>query len=350
MMTIRKIIFLLAALPLLWQGCAPKGNQNSGKQEESAPLKSASVAAPVAVNQEAQLLLKALEEGGDYVNSREFPSLIKASVVYEELGGNNHIIDLRPAAEYARGHIRGAVSVPFEGLPEYLETKIKPFEFGKIILVCQTGQTSGYATSLLRMMGYGNTYALRWGMSSWNSALAAEYWMQGLSSDFEGQLEGGDVPAAPPGDLPQLNTGLSSGDEILDLRFRRVMAEGSQPALITAAEVFADPSKYYIINFERKDKYESGHIPGAVRYKPAATLGILEEMQTIPADKTIVLYCGTGHNSAFASAYLRIFGYDAKTLMYGNNAFMINKMVKERAALSWLPFTADEVHDYETVR
>ena len=30
----------------------------------------------------------------------------------------------------------------------------------------------------------------------------------------------------------------------------------------------ADPGKYFIINLERKDKYDDGHIPGAIRYKP----------------------------------------------------------------------------------
>ena len=100
--------------------------------------------------------------------------------------------------------------------------------------------------------------------------------------------------------------------------------------LITADEVFADPQKYFIINLERKDKYEDGHIPGAVRYKPEATLGFTEEMASIPSDKTVVVYCGTGHNSGFATAYLRLFGYDARTLKYGNNSFMYDKMVKQR--------------------
>ena len=36
-----------------------------------------------------------LDELGDYVNSRNFPSLIKASVVYQELDKNNLIIDIR---------------------------------------------------------------------------------------------------------------------------------------------------------------------------------------------------------------------------------------------------------------
>lgn len=34
---------------------------------------------------DSKLLLSYLNETGDYVNSREFPSLIKASIVFEEL-------------------------------------------------------------------------------------------------------------------------------------------------------------------------------------------------------------------------------------------------------------------------
>ncbi len=343
--------FLVLSAAILVQGCTSGGKKEPAQKENSRKAAmSVAAATPVEVNPEALLLLKELDQNGDYVNSRDFPSLIKAPVVHDELGAGNHIIDLRSAGEYARGHIKGAVNLPFEGLPEYLESKIKPFEYGKIILVCGSGQVSSYATSLLRMMGYGNVYAMRWGMSAWNPEIAAGYWLKGLSAAYEGKLETADVPAAAPSDLPQLNTGLTSGGEILDLRFRKLMAEGGQKALITADEVFADPGKYYVINFERKDKYESGHIPGAVRYKPAGTLGIIGEMQTIPSNKTIVVYCGTGHNSAFATAYLRLFGWDARTLIYGNNAFMHEKMVKERAALSWLPFTREEIQDFPTVK
>jgi len=45
-----------------------------------------------------------------------------------------------------------------------------------------------------------------------------------------------------------------------------------------------------IINLDRKDKYEDGHIPGAVRYKPEGTLGYTDEMASIPADKPVVVY------------------------------------------------------------
>jgi rhodanese-related sulfurtransferase len=69
-------------------------------------------------------------------------------------------------------------------------------------------------------------------------------------------------------------------------------------------------------------------------------------MQTIPANKEVVVYCGTSHNSAFVTAYLRLFGYNAKTLRYGNNGFMHDKMVAEKANLSWLPFTEADIKDF----
>ena len=74
-------------------------------------------------------------------------------------------------------------------------------------------------------------------------------------------------------------------------------------------------------------------------------------MASIPSDKTVVVYCGTGHNSGFATAYLRLFGYDARTLRYGNNSFMYDKMVRQRVALSWLPFIqAEDVNNFEVVK
>ena len=333
------IAFFLAVI----SGCT--GNKAGKKQE-------ALINVPVnpSIGNETLLLLKDLEENGDYVNSQYFPSLIKASVVKEELGKNNLIIDLRGPEPFSNGHIKGAVNKQFTELPEYFESAIKPFEFERIILVCDDGQVSSYATSLLRLMGYGNVYALRWGMGGWNKSYAAESWMKGVSGKYENKLEVTVNEAPDPSGMPEIKSGLSSGKEISEERFRKLFEEGTENILISADEVFNDPTKYFIINLERKDKYEDGHIPGAVRYKPESTLGFTDVMSTIPIDRIVVVYCGTGHNSGFATAYLRLFGYDAKTLRYGNNSFMYDRMVKEKAALSWLPFTLAESNDFEVVK
>ena len=128
-----------------------------------------------------------------------------------------------------------------------------------------------------------------------------------------------------------------------------LLSDDNGPIFIDQETVFSNPEDYFIINFERKDKYESGHIPGAIRYKPQGTLGIPAEMSTIPTDQTVVVYCGTGHNSQFAVAYLQLFGYDARSLNYGNNGFMHQKMMEEREQLSWHPYTEEDTYDYPYV-
>ena len=343
-------ILIPLVLLLLLSGCP--GNKPAGTETKK-PVEtgeSAVAAGQVAIGKETMLLLKDLAENGDYVNSREFPSLIKASVVYNSLGSNVVILDIRSPLLFSQGHIKGAVNKRFEDLPVYFETGIKPFERDKIILVCDDGQLSGYAVSLLRLMGYGNTYAMRWGMSSWNRKYAESGWLKGLSGKYESKLERTTNMKPAAVGMPELKTGLASGAEISAERFKKLFAEGTGSVLITADEVFANPGQYFIINYERKDKYDDGHIPGSVRYKPNATLGITAEMATIPPDRTVVVYCGTGHNSAFVTAYLRLFGYDARTLKYGNNAFMYDWMKKDPAGLSWLPFSDADMNDFPVVK
>ncbi len=321
------------------------GGGKSPKKTDAAPateLKSAAIA----INEESQILLKYLEKSGDYVNGRNFPSLIKASAVFKEIDGKIKIIDLRSPDAFAKGHIKGAVNVEFSKIPDFFINVIKPFEFDKIVMVCNSGQYSSYTTSLLRLMGYGNVYAMRWGMSGWNKDFAKDAWLNAVSDKYADKLEVAENERAIPSDFPQMNTGKSTGEEILTARFNSLFAAGYADAFITADKVFEQTKNFYTINFERKDKYDAGHIPGSVRYKTNGTLGIISEMQSIPPDREVAVYCGTGHNSGFVTAYLRLFGYNAKTVMYGNNAFMHSKMVQDRKLLSWLPFSESEIENY----
>jgi rhodanese-related sulfurtransferase len=343
------ILFLSAVIIFFASGCS--GNRQEKKPEvKTATEQVSAVTSSVIVGNETALFLQDLKENGDYVNSKNFPALIKASIVNEKIGKTQLVIDLRSPKSYSEGHIKGAVNKKFEDLPSWFETGIKPFEYERIILVSDDGQLSSYTTCLLRLKGYGNVFSMRWGMSAWNKKYAAEGWLKGVSGKYENRLETITNERSAATSLPELKTGLKTGEEIGEARFRKLFEEGTQDIIVTADDIFADPGKYFIINLERKDKYEDGHIPGAVRYKPESTLGFTEEMASIPFDKTVVVYCGTGHNSGFATAYLRLFGYDARTLKYGNNGFMYDKMVKERAALSWLPFTNEDVHNFEVVK
>lgn len=343
---IRNYLFLgiaILALPGVFS-CKSGENNQTKEQPPSAAIKT--INPDELISNETKLLLDYLNELGDYVNSRQFPSLIKASSVNEGLDANQLVLDIRTPESYKKGHIKGARNIKFETIPDYFESTIIPFEFDKIIIVSEGGQSSSYATCLLRLMGYGNVYSLRWGMSGWNNEFARDGWFAAIGSDFQDKLETKIYPKAEQHKLPVLSTGGTTGEEVLLARAKQLFSEGIASAHVTSYDVFANTGEFYIMNYIRRDKYEAGHIPGAIRYKPQATLGIVKEMSTIPTDKTSVVYCGTGHNSGFVTAYLRLFGYDAKTLMYGNNSFMYDKMVAERDVLSWLPFTDEAVENY----
>ena len=341
-----KAIFQVVAFGLFVVFISCTGSQKPKNETDAVVEKSS--AQPVEINKEAKLLLDYLAETGDYVNSREFPSMIGAEAAEKALSGNTLVIDMRKPDVFAKGHIKGAVNVEIGDLTDYFANKIKPFEYDKIILACYSGQSASYSASLLRLMGYGNVFSLRWGMSGWNPKMD-NHWLENIGSAYEGNLETTDIPKAAPGDFPMLNTGKSTGAEIFDERISALFSEYPN-ATILADSVFSHPEKYYIINYERKDKYDAGHIPGSIRYKTGGTLGILTEMQTIPADREIVVYCATGHNSAYVTAYLRLFGYKAKTLKYGNNGFMHNKMIAEKDKLSWQPFSEADVMDFPVVK
>ncbi len=337
-----RLIFLF--LVLFFTACSGGNKNGSNAQKEAESVEKAGE--PIEINAEAKMLLDYLDKQGDYVNSRNFPSMIKASSVYEELDGNIRIIDLRDTETFKNGHIKNAVNVNFSKLPDYFANDLKPADYDKIVMVCYAGQIASYATLLLRLMGYDNVYSMKWGMSSWNKDFANDWWLKVTSEKYEDQLEKTVHDKDALHDLPVMNTGKTTGKEIFDTRIESIFDAGTGSIFVNADSLFKNPQNYYVINYDRRDKYEDGHVPGAIRYKPNGTLGIVDEMETIPTSKEVVTYCQTGQNSGYVTAYLRLFGYNAKSLIFGNNSFMHNKMVANVETLAWSPFTESEIENY----
>ena len=181
-----QVIFISVLVIISFAGCSGRKADN---KQTSIPEAKPETKKPVNIGNETSLLLKDLKENGDYVNSKVYPSIIKASIVNESIGKNILVIDMRSSKDYTEGHIKGAVNKNFEDLPAYFETGIKPFSFDKIIMVSEDGQLSSYTTSLLRLMGYGNVYSMRWGMSAWNIRYAEQGWLKNVSGKFETKLE-----------------------------------------------------------------------------------------------------------------------------------------------------------------
>jgi rhodanese-related sulfurtransferase len=128
------------------------------------------------------------------------------------------------------------------------------------------------------------------------------------------------------GNLPTLSTGKTTGVEIRDARLATVLTEGFGVASIDRTTLYANLSNYYIVNYWSLADYTIGHIEGAIQYTPKNDLKLAQFLKTLPTNKTIVVYCYSGHTSSFIAPYLRTLGYDAKSLLYGTNNLFYNSM------------------------
>ncbi len=137
---------------------------------------------------------------------------------------------------------------------------------------------------------------------------------------------------------------MSRYDSILNCKIVSLGTGSNNACIISIDDIIASPSDYYIINYWGAKHYNMGHIGGAVQYNPKESLGLDTDLLTLPTDKTIVVYCFTGQHSAFVTAYLRILGYDAKSLKYGANSFMNSMMLDETIGHG---FSDKQIHDYK---
>jgi len=297
------------------------------------------------LDNESNALVNFLEESGDYINSAESPALIDANEVAENTQ-KYLVLDIRSNDDYVAGHIDGAINTPANQVLQYLELTESAAAYEKVVIACYSGQNASYIAAVLRMLGYGNVYALRFGMSSWNKATAS-HWLDNISNKYVGELEQKGNSKNPKTTLPQLNTESTSAYDVLYKQAFRLLDEGLNAAKIKADEVFAEPAKYYIVNYWPLEQYAVGHIPGAVQYQPKKTLATARDLTTLPTDKPIVVYCYTGQNAAFVTAFLRILGYDAKVLLYGANSFMNGKMKSD--PILGNAFSAEKINNFPLV-
>lgn len=289
---------------------------------------------------EFELLVNYLEENGDFINT-DAPAMIKSSEVNEK-GENYYIIDLRGATDFANGHIKGAVNVPMGKVLDHIKS-VNLADFEKVVMVCYTGQSASFTTCALRLLGHNNVFAMKWGMCGWNKDIKPAKWTKNGSNKYGEQLETTANEMAAAGDYPTLNTGKTTGKEILEARIEELMSKPFSDYRVKADELFGNGANYYIINYWPVEKYNVGHVPGAIQYTPKKSFRTDAVLNTLPTDKTIVPYCYTGQHSAFVTAYLNILGYDVKSLLFGANSFM-NEVMKTNE-MGHI-FSDKQIHDY----
>lgn len=82
---------------------------------------------------------------------------------------NALVVDLRPIADFEKGHVPGAKNVQMS----QFDPENKALAAAKalpVVLVCKTGQTAGDAAKRLRKAGFEKVFVLDGGIGAWQQA------------------------------------------------------------------------------------------------------------------------------------------------------------------------------------
>jgi rhodanese-related sulfurtransferase len=165
-------------------------------------------------------------------------------------GDAPYIVSLRSAADYANGHIPGAVNMAFADI-----TTLPIDE--EILVYCYTGQSASFAAATLGVLGYDVSNLLH-GMSSWTTDPAI------YVTRFDPATGQGDyatettVNAGGSYGYPTLDNTTSSDAAAIILAAAKTVA----PKYITAADLhmkIAEGEEMTVIDLRAAENYAAGH-------------------------------------------------------------------------------------------
>lgn len=164
---------------------------------------------------------------------------------------NMLIIDVRPEEEYLAGHVAHAINILSDDIANNLD-KLEAYKDKKVVTICNTGKRSAAAAKVLVENGFKDVY---------NAA--------GVK-DFTYDL----------------------------VKYRDILAKDLLELKKEDGAVLVD--------YRPKDLYEKGHIDGAINIELDK---ISENLDKLPKEGKILLYCNTGTQSAKAAKELEDAGY-----------------------------------------
>jgi rhodanese-related sulfurtransferase len=117
-------------------------------------------------SEDAEILRAAAEA---YTAGAKAP-VMAAKDLFDELNDGDKsddpiVLSVRSAADYAKGHISGAINIFWKEIAKADNLKKLPKD-KKIVVYCYTGHTGGVSTTVLNMLGY-DAVNLKHGMMSW---------------------------------------------------------------------------------------------------------------------------------------------------------------------------------------
>lgn len=133
---------------------------------------------------------------------------------------------------------------------------------------------------------------------------------------------GGQAPAKPPetkqASAPAVDAVVVTKEATWDA-YKKVVADVQAKTFpLDAAKakelIQGNESKYLVVDMRAAEDYAKGHVKGAVNLPTGAFAANLDKL---PTDKTLVLYCYSGQNSGLAMVPLKALGYKAISISKG---------------------------------
>ncbi len=258
-----------------------------------------------------------------------------------------YVLSVRSATHYAIGHIPGAENTPWREIAESANLATLPAD-QQIAIYCYTGHTGGVATTCLQAMGY-DAVNLKFGIMSWtrdaDARVSQPFSEENDAHNYDVETAINTLPAT--NDLPVLDNTTSEDAAEIVRAAADAYAGGTEPPVMTAVDLYAnlndgdDTNDPIVLSVRSADHYAIGHVPGAINI-PWREIADADNLEMLPTNQQILVYCYTGHTGGVATTALNMMGYDAVNLKWG-----IMSWTQDESVRAANPFDDEtDSHDY----
>ena len=265
--------------------------------------------APAAEKQEVVSQLSAVEAAvAKYYD--EIPSHIYKISQKEFAGKVNAgeemlIVDIRSAEDYAKGHIKGAVNVPWG--PALYENLAYFPQSGQVYIHCYSGQTAGQAVMLLNAAGV----PARSVNLGWNFGISKVEGIDAITTTEVTEIDKSKSYDVNPEIAVAYKAYYDRFSEIKGTPFAsNIVSEENAKKILDSGDTSA-----VFVSIRKAEDFAKGHIATATNIPFGKSMQV--NFSSLPVDKKIIIYCYTGQTAGQTVAALRLLGYDAVSLKGG---------------------------------